>query len=145
MLDTVVRPSPVVRVVMGPMTRVLNPLIRKLAGRRHFMMAAQIHHVGRRSGRTYVTPASASLAGDLIVIPLTFGNQSDWSRNVRAAGGARIRRGGVDYQAVRPELVDSADAREVVRQAYGPFQRAAFRMLGIRQVMVLRLAGRPVS
>src|SRR5215472_957448 len=115
MLDTVVRPSPVVRVVMGPMTRVLNPLIKKLAGRRHFTMAAQIHHVGRRSGREYITPASASLAGDLIVIPLTFGNQSDWSRNVRA------------------------DARAVVRQAYGPFQRAAFRMLGIKQVMVLRL------
>jgi deazaflavin-dependent oxidoreductase (nitroreductase family) len=145
MLDTVVRPSPLVRVVMGPMTRVLNPLIRKLAGRRHFMMAAQIHHVGRRSGRAYVTPASASLAGDLIVIPLTFGNRSDWSRNVRAAGGARIRLGGVDYQAVQPELVDRADAREVVRQAYGPFQRTAFRVLGIRQVMVLRLAGRPVS
>ena len=145
MLDTAVRPSPLVRVVMGPMTRVLNPLVKKLAGRRHFMMAAQIHHVGRRSGRAYVTPASAGLAGDLIVIPLTFGNQSDWSRNVRAAGGARIRLGGVDYQAVRPELVDRADAREVVRQAYGPFQRAAFRMLGIRQVMVLRQAGRPVS
>jgi len=145
MLDTAVRPSPLVRVVMGPMTRVLNPLVKKLAGRRHFMMAAQIHHVGRRSGRAYVTPASASLAGDLIVIPLTFGNQSDWSRNVRAAGGARIRLGGVDYQGVRPELVDRADARAVVGQAYGPFQRAAFRMLGIRQVMVLRLADRPVS
>lgn len=134
-----------VRVVMGPMTRVLNPMIKKLAGRRHFMMAAQIHHVGRRSGRAYVTPAAASLAGDLIVIPLTFGNQSDWSRNVRAAGGARIRLNGVDYQAVRPQLVDLADARDVVRQAYGPFQRAGFRMLGIRQVMVLRLAGQPVS
>ena len=134
-----------VRVVMGPMTRVLNPLIKKLAGRRHFTMAAQIHHVGRRSGRAYVTPASASLAGDLIVIPLTFGNQSDWSRNVRAAGGARIRLNGVDYQAVRPQLVDIADARDIVRQAYGPFQRAGFRMLGIRQVMVLRLASQPVS
>ena len=140
MLDTVVRPSPLVRVVMGPMTRVLNPLIKKLAGRRHFMMAAQIHHVGRRSGRAYVTPASASLAGDLIVIPLTFGNQSDWSRNVRAAGGARIRLGGADYQAVQPELVDRADAIQVVRQAYGPFQRAAFRMLGITQFLLLDVA-----
>jgi hypothetical protein len=46
-----VAPSLVVRIVMRPMTRVLNPLIRKLAGRRHFRMAAQIRHVGRRSGR----------------------------------------------------------------------------------------------
>jgi deazaflavin-dependent oxidoreductase (nitroreductase family) len=146
MLDSaVVRPSPVVRVVMGPMTRVLNPLIKKLAGRRHFTMAAQIRHVGRRSGRSYVTPVGASLAGDRIVIPLTFGNQSDWSRNVRAAGGCSIRRGGIDYTAVRPELMDRVAARDLVRQAYGPVQRAAFRMLGIRQVMVLRLAGNPVS
>jgi deazaflavin-dependent oxidoreductase (nitroreductase family) len=141
----VVTPSPLVRVTMGPMTRVLNPLIKKLAGRRHFMMAAQIRHVGRRSGRSYVTPASASRIGDLIVIPLTFGNSSDWSRNVRAAGGCTIRLNGVDYEAIRPQLVDRGDARDIVRQAYGPFQRAAFRMLGIRQVMVLRLAGHPVT
>jgi deazaflavin-dependent oxidoreductase (nitroreductase family) len=141
----VVRPSRLVRLLVGPMTRVLNPVIKKLAGRRHFTMAAQICHVGRHSGRRYVTPAGASLAGDLIVIPLTFGNQSDWSRNVRAAGGCSIRLNGADYEAVRPQLVDLADAKDVVRQAYGPFQRAAFRMLGIRQVMVLRRAGRPVG
>ena len=53
----VVRPSRLVAVVMGPLTKVLNPVMRKLAGRRHVMMAAQIRHVGRRSGRPYVTPA----------------------------------------------------------------------------------------
>src|SRR5260370_37813927 len=86
-----------VRIVMGPMTKVLNPLIGKLAGRRHFRMAAQIRHVGRRSGRPYVTPAGARLSGDTIVIPLTFGNRSDWSQNVRAAGGCSIRLNGRDY------------------------------------------------
>jgi hypothetical protein len=30
-----VPPSPVVRVAMRPLTRMLNPLMRKLAGRRH--------------------------------------------------------------------------------------------------------------
>jgi hypothetical protein len=59
------------------MTKILNPLIRKLAGRGHFRMAAQIRHVGRRSGRPYVTPAGARLHGDAIVIPLTFGNRSE--------------------------------------------------------------------
>ena len=38
---------------------------------------AQIHHVGRRSGKAYVTPATAHVRGDVIVIALTFGNQSD--------------------------------------------------------------------
>jgi len=38
----VVPPSRLVAVVMGPMTKMLNPVITKLAGRRHFRMAAQI-------------------------------------------------------------------------------------------------------
>jgi hypothetical protein len=46
-----VGPSPIVKIVMRPMTKMLNPMIIKLAGRRHFSMAARIRHVGRRSGR----------------------------------------------------------------------------------------------
>jgi deazaflavin-dependent oxidoreductase (nitroreductase family) len=113
----------------------------KLAGRRHVRMAAQIRHVGRRSGRAYVTPAGARLTGDTFVIPLTFGNASDWSRNVRAAGSCEIRLDGVDYRADRPELVDRSQARPVVRSAFGPAERAMFRVLGIRQFLLLQRAG----
>lgn len=136
----VVRPSWLVAVVMGPLTKVLNPVMRKLAGRRHMPMAAEIRHVGRRSGRPYVTPAGARLTGDTFVIPLTFGNQSDWSRNVRAAGGCMIRLEGTEYRAVQPELADRDQAAPVVRAAFGPVERAMFRMLGIRQYLLLRRA-----
>ncbi len=136
----VVRPSRFVRMVMRPLTKVLNPVIMTLAGRRHFRMAAQIRHVGRKSGRQYVTPVGASRAGDTFVIPLTFGNQSDWSRNVRAAGGCSIRLNGVDYRANQPRLVDRAEAAPVVRAAFGPVMRAGFGVLGIRQVLLLTLA-----
>jgi deazaflavin-dependent oxidoreductase (nitroreductase family) len=134
----VVRPSWLVAVVMSPLTKVLNPVMRKLAGRRHMRMAAEIRHVGRRSGRPYVTPAGARLTGDTFVIPLTFGNQSDWSRNVRAAGGCTIRLEGTEYRAVQPELADRDQAAPVVRAAFGPVERAMFRMLGIRQYLLLR-------
>jgi len=136
----VVRPSWLVAVVMSPLTKVLNPVMRKLAGRRHMRMAAEIRHVGRRSGRPYVTPAGARLTGDIFVIPLTFGNQSDWSRNVRAAGGCTIRLEGTEYRAVQPELADRDQAAPVVRAAFGPVERAMFRMLGIRQYLLLRRA-----
>jgi deazaflavin-dependent oxidoreductase (nitroreductase family) len=136
----VVRPSWLVAVVMGPLTKMLNPVMRKLAGRRHMRMAAEIRHVGRRSGRPYVTPAGARLTGDTFVIPLTFGNQSDWSRNVRAAGGCTIRLEGTEYRAVQPELADRNQAAPVVRAAFGPVERAMFRMLGIRQYLLLRRA-----
>jgi deazaflavin-dependent oxidoreductase (nitroreductase family) len=136
----VVRPSRLVAVVMGPLTKVLNPVMLKLAGRRHVVMAAQIRHVGRRSGRPYVTPAGARLTGDTFVIPLTFGNSSDWSRNVRAAGGCEIRLDGTEYRAVQPELADRDQARPVLRAAFGPVERVMFRMLGIRQYLLLRRA-----
>jgi deazaflavin-dependent oxidoreductase (nitroreductase family) len=135
-----VPPSRFVRIVMRPLTRPLNPLIGKAAGRRHFGMAAQIRHTGRRSGRSYMTPASARISGDVVVIPLTFGSQSDWSRNVRAAGGCSIRLNGRDYDATRPELLSVTDVQPLVRSMFSPVERAAFRMLGIRQVMRLRLA-----
>jgi len=76
-------PSRLVKIVMRPMTAVLNPLVSRLAGRRHFCMAAQIRHVGKCSGRAYVTPAGARVVGDVALIPRTFGNQSDWSKNRR--------------------------------------------------------------
>ena len=136
----VVRPS---RLVTGmrPLVKLLNPVMIKLAGRRHMRMAAQIRHVGRRSSRAYVTVTGARLTGDTFIIPLTFGNTSDWSRNIRAAGGCEILVNGVDHRADRPRFADGPDARAVVRQAFGPAERAMFRVLGIRQYLLLHRAG----
>ena len=108
--------------------------------------SAQIHHAGRRSGRRYVTPASARLAGDTFFIPLTFGNGSDWSRNMRAAGGCTIRLNGIDYRAVRPrlvdrELADREQAMQAGRPVFNRVERIAFRALGISQFLLLQRAG----
>jgi deazaflavin-dependent oxidoreductase (nitroreductase family) len=138
-----VPPSAFVRIAMRPMTRVLNPLMRKLAGRRHVRMAAEVRHVGRTSGRSYVTPAGARVRGGVAVIPLTFGNQSDWSKNVRAAGGCSLRVNGQDYAADAPEFVDRHDAGPLLASAFGPVERAGFRLLGIKQFLRLRVV--PVS
>ena len=129
-------PAAIVRVRVRPLTKILNPLMVRLAGRRFFPMA-QIHHVGRRSGKAYVTPTSAHVHGDVLLIGLTFGNQSDWSRNVRAAGGCTVRLGGHAYRATSPELITWADDRALVASAFNPVLRAGFRVLGIRQFMRL--------
>jgi deazaflavin-dependent oxidoreductase (nitroreductase family) len=134
-----VGPSLIVKIVMRPMTKMLNPLIVKLAGRRHFHMAAQIRHVGRRSGRTYTTPVSARRSGDTVVIALTFGNQSDWSRNVRSAGGGTIRIDGEDHHVTQPQVMSLQEAKPLVQAAFSPTDRAGFRILGIKQVMILRV------
>lgn len=98
---------------------------------------AQIHHAGRRSGKAYVTPTSAHVRDDVLLIALTFGNQSDWSRNVWAAGGCTVRLGGHTYRATSPELVTWADDRALIVSTFNPVLRAGFRLLGIRQFMRL--------
>src|SRR5215472_10906462 len=132
-----VPPSRAVRILMRPLTKKLNPVILKFAGRRRFPMAAQLTHVGRRSGRTYVTPVSARRTGDAVLIALTFGNRSDWARNVWAAGGCAIRMDGVVYQASAPSFVSRADADSEVRSAFSPLERLGLRLLGIKQFLRL--------
>ena len=98
-------------------------------------MAAQIRHVGRRSGRAYVTSVGARVAGDVAVVPLAFGNQCDWARNVRAAGGCSIRANGQDYAATKPEFLDGRDVAPLLASLFRPAGRAFFRLLGIRQYL----------
>ena len=98
-----VPPSLFVKIAMRPLTPILNPLMRKLAGRRHVPLGAQVRHIGRTSGRAYVTTAGARVHGDVAVIPLTFGNQSDWAKNVRAAlAAARSRSAARSTRPSRP-------------------------------------------
>lgn len=135
-----VGPALIVRLLLGPTSRMLNPLVGKLAGRRHFPMAAQIHHVGRRSGNRYMTSVGARVGGDIVLIPLTFGNRSDWARNVYATGTCSVRLNGRDYHAVRPQFLGAADAAPLVRTAFNPVERFAFRVLGVKQFMRLQLS-----
>jgi hypothetical protein len=41
-----------------------------------------------------VTSVGARLQAGIVLIPLTFGNRSDWARNVRAAGECSVRLNG---------------------------------------------------
>lgn len=132
-----VRPSRLVKLVMAPMSKMLNPLMAKVAGRRHFGVVAQIHHIGRRSGARYLTTAGARVNGEVVLIPLTFGNQSDWARNVRTAGECLIEINGDHYRAVRPQFRDAKDIRPQVRGSFKPIERLVFRLLAIKQFMQL--------
>jgi deazaflavin-dependent oxidoreductase (nitroreductase family) len=136
-----IEPSVFVRLVLGPLSRLLNPIVGTFAGRRFVPLIARIHHVGRRTGNLYVTSTGASVDGHTIVIPLSFGNQSDWARNVRAAGHCVVALGGRSYHATQPQFVDAADAKAVVKQSFGAINRLAFRLLGIKQYLFLRTTG----
>jgi deazaflavin-dependent oxidoreductase (nitroreductase family) len=132
-----VGPSVIVRLVLRPLTKLLNPLVGFLAGRRFVPLIARVHHVGRRSGKPYITPTGAHVTGNTIVIPLSFGNRSDWARNVRAAGQCVVDLGGKSYRATQPEFVDADDAKSVVKQSFNVINQFGFRLLDIRQYLLL--------
>ena len=48
-------------------------------------------HRGRRSGRRYQTPVNVFPADDGYILALTYGPDTDWVRNVLAAGGCELR------------------------------------------------------
>lgn len=67
-----------------------NRLLVHLVGHGPFV---ELEHVGRRSGRVYRVPLNAFRTGDTVTFALTYGPKVDWLRNVRAAGGCRLRMG----------------------------------------------------
>jgi deazaflavin-dependent oxidoreductase (nitroreductase family) len=140
-----VGPSLIVRVILAPMTKLLNPLVGALAGRRFVPLIARIHHVGRRSGKPYMTPTGAHVTGNTIVIPLSFGNSSDWARNVWAAGHCVVQLGGKSYHATQPRFVDAAVAKPLVKQSFGALNRLGFKLFGIRQYLFLRIINQEIQ
>jgi deazaflavin-dependent oxidoreductase (nitroreductase family) len=70
---------------------VTNPLLGRIAWL--VPPLALVHHRGRRSGRDYATPVVAIPSRDGFVIPMTYGRDVDWARNLVAGGGAVERLG----------------------------------------------------
>jgi deazaflavin-dependent oxidoreductase (nitroreductase family) len=71
---------------------VVNPVQRLWAP--YLPPFAMVHHRGRRSGKAYDTPVLAFRSGSTIAIPLAYGSETQWLRNLRAAGGGELRRAG---------------------------------------------------
>jgi deazaflavin-dependent oxidoreductase (nitroreductase family) len=134
-----VRPALLVRLVLAPLTKVLNPLVGSLAGRRHVPMA-KLRHIGRRTGTSYLTSVGARVRGGVVLIPLTFGNRSDWARNVEATGQCSVQVNGYTFRAQRPRFLAAAEAAPLVRALFNPAERLVFKVLGIKQFMRLDAA-----
>jgi deazaflavin-dependent oxidoreductase (nitroreductase family) len=114
--------------------RLFNPIVLALAGTRLLPLYGVIEHRGRRSGKLFHTPVVVRAAADGFVVPMPWGEDTDWYRNVRAAGGCRIRWRGRSYTVDRPELIDDP-ARTLAH--FGRLQGALMRRFGIRQAVRL--------
>ena len=91
-----------------------------------------IVHRGRRSGRRYETPVNVFGAGDGYLIALTYGTDTDWVKNVLAAGGCELRTRGQAVRVGSPRLVH--DER---RASIRPAERQILRLLNVADFLSL--------
>jgi deazaflavin-dependent oxidoreductase (nitroreductase family) len=64
-----------------------------------------IVHRGRKTGRLYRTPVNDFARRGGYTVALTYGTDSEWLRNVLAAGACVLETGGRRVELVRPRVV----------------------------------------
>jgi deazaflavin-dependent oxidoreductase (nitroreductase family) len=99
-----------------------------------------IVHRGRRSGRSYQTPVNVFSADNGYVVALTYGPDSDWVKNVLAAGGCELRTRGQIIQLGSPRLFHD-ESRSSIR----PVERQVLRILNVADFLSLTPAPAPAS
>lgn len=92
-------------------------------------------HRGRRSGRRYQTPVNVFPAEDGYVFALTYGPDTDWVKNVLAAGGCELQTRGHAIRLVSPHLFHD-ESRRGIR----PVERQVLRIIGVADFLSLKTA-----
>ena len=88
--------------------RVFNP--RAIAGGKWPVLT----HVGRSSGQEYRTPLDAHPVAGGYLFVLVYGSESDWVRNVLAAGNATLLVDGRVVALTAPRLVGRDEAERAL-------------------------------
>jgi len=89
-------------------------------------------HIGRKSGEVYRTPVNVFRAPDGFLIALTYGRESEWVKNVLAAGGCQLETRGVQHQLSAPSIV-----HDPTRRRFPLFVRVVLRLIGANDFMQL--------
>ena len=106
--------------------RVATPVLRRLPG------FGVVHHVGRRSGRSYRTPVNVFEVDGDYVVALTYGRETDWVRNVVAAGGCELEVRGRLVRCTAPRLEHDPTAARIRLP-----ERPVLRLLGVADFLRL--------
>ena len=117
-------------------TRAFNPIGRALAGHRWFKLYGLLVHRGRSSGKEYRTPLVIRPVEGGFVIPMPFGDRTQWAKNLFSAGGGTVIWNGRTYRVDAPELIDKATAGP----AFSGSQRAGIDRFGLGSFLRVRIA-----
>jgi deazaflavin-dependent oxidoreductase (nitroreductase family) len=98
-----------------------------------------IRHIGRKSGRPHETPVGAVATEDGFLIAISYGQDTDWLKNVLASGSATVVNEGNTYLVDRPEVIPM----EVAAARFSKSDRWGFRLLRIDRCLRVRRVGDP--
>jgi hypothetical protein len=104
-----------------------------LAGTRILPLYGVPEHRSPRSGKQFRTPVVVRRTVDGFIVPMPWGEGTDWYRNVRAAGEAVIRWNGRAYRVDRLEVLDAAAGRA----SFSSGMQKGTTRFGVRQVLHL--------
>ena len=113
--------------------RTINPWLERrglIGGSRGEL--ALIEHVGRKSGTVRRTPIHPMPTADGFRIIVPVGEQSEWARNVLAAGQCRLLVGDRVFELDEPVLETPAEVPDLPRPVRGLFGWLGFRYLRLR-------------
>jgi deazaflavin-dependent oxidoreductase (nitroreductase family) len=116
------------------LARPFGPIANRIAGTRVFPFWGIVRHTGRTSGTAYATPVVVRPTSDGFLIPLPFGDATQWAKNLFAASGGSIRFAGREHRIVEPRIVDLETASAHLPLAI----RFASRRLGLRHWVAIR-------
>lgn len=125
----------VIRLVTWYHKHVTNPvMVRFFSGRSAH--AALLHHVGRSSGKAYSTPLTAHRLEDTIIVPLPYGTEVDWLRNLQVAGQGVVELEARRFTVDEPEVVPADSVMSVLP----PFVARLFRLHDTKQALQMHVA-----
>jgi len=95
---------------------VANPMTLRQVARGDYKFAV-LHTVGRKSGRAYATPLEAEPIAGGFAIPLVYGDDTDWCRNLLAAGKGTLDVRGESVPIFNPMVVEVSTVEGQMRVA----------------------------
>jgi deazaflavin-dependent oxidoreductase (nitroreductase family) len=115
-------------------TRYVNPVTRRVAG--NLPAFGLLTHRGRKTGHIHQTPINVFQRGDAYFFFLTYGSDSQWVKNVLAAGSCSLETRGRVVELVEPELITDPELRPAPPVARFVERRIA----GVTQYLRMRAA-----
>ena len=118
------------KIALNKVTRQLAPWLPGLG---------VVVHRGRVSGNTYRTPVNVfARPGGRYVLALTYGPDTDWVKNVLAAGGCELLTGGRQIEPTAPRLF-----RDETRSEIRVVERSVLGLLRVDDFLELHVVPDP--